>query len=157
MSTSADELKALHHWSTFGQRGEPSTRRVGAPKWAPKPFQKPVTSLWDKSIPHAALAKLLNGFQPRAMEDKWLVYADGPDARGNAVVHMHRSWTSLKIAELKIQVPLDDDGKFKEEDSKITEITWESDHEIFRDPNEELAKSIAAEVCDWVLDVQLKP
>ena len=44
------------------------------------------------------------------MEDKWFVYVDGSDAQGNAVVHMFRSWTENKMAELKIHVPLDDDG-----------------------------------------------
>ena len=90
------------------------------------------------------------------MEDKWFVYADGPDAQGNAVVHMFRSWTGYKMVELKIKVPLDDDGEFEEEDSKVTEITWESSKERHRDQTEEGAKSMAREVCNWVLDVKLR-
>lgn len=31
-----------------------------------------------------------------ASEDKWFVYADGPDAEGHIRLHMHRSWTGKK-------------------------------------------------------------
>lgn len=121
-----DQLSALQHWSDFGQKGEPSARRVQSPEWKTSSFETPVTSTWNISIPRTEVPKLINGFLPRAMEDKWVVYADGPDAQGNAVVHMFRSWTRHKMAELKIKVPLDEDGEFMEEDLEITEIMWES-------------------------------
>jgi hypothetical protein len=152
----SDEFSALRHWSLFGQKGEPSIRRVKGNDWGePSSFQIPVTSAWNVLIPHTELSKLINGFQPRAMEDKWFVYADGPDIRGNAVVHMFRSWTGHKMAELKIHVPLDENGKVTEENSKITEITWESDPERHRNQTEEGAKTMAREVCNWVLDAKL--
>jgi hypothetical protein len=59
------------------------------------------------------------------------------------------------MAELKIRVPLDDDGKFAEEDSKITEITWESDPERHTNQTEEGAKDMVGKVCNWVLDMNL--
>jgi hypothetical protein len=31
-----------------------------------------------------------------ANEDKWFVYADGPDPEGHIRLHMHRSWTGKK-------------------------------------------------------------
>ena len=37
------------------------------------------------------------------MEDKWFVSADGPDAAGRAKLHIHRSWTGFKVAELDIR------------------------------------------------------
>ena len=95
----------------FWKKREPSTRRVQSKDWSEaSSFEIPVTSAWDVPIPCTELSKLINGFQPRAMEDKWFVYVDGSDAQGNAVVHMFRSWTENKMAELKIHVPLDDDG-----------------------------------------------
>jgi hypothetical protein len=150
-----DELHALRHWSEFGQKGEPSTRRAQSPEWETSAFETPVTSTWNIRIPRTELPKLINGFVPRAMEDKWFVYADGPDAQGNAVVHMFRSWTRHKMAELKIKVPLDEDGEFMEEDSKITGIMWESNQERRTNQTEEGAKAMAREVCNWVLDVNL--
>jgi hypothetical protein len=152
---SPDQLSAVRHWSEFGQKGEPSTRRVQSPEWKTSGFETPVTSTWNIQIPRTELPKLINGFLPREMEDKWFVYADGPDAEGNAVVHMFRSWTGHKMAELKIKVPLDDDGEFIEEDSKITEITWESSEERHKSQTEEGAKAMARQVCNWVLDVKL--
>ena len=51
--------------------------------------------------------------------------------------------------------PAYDDGEFAEGDSKITEITWESDPERHRNQTEEGAKAMVREVCNWVLDVKL--
>jgi len=83
-----NQTAELQHWSSFGQRCEPSQRRVGGSEWKTAPFQKPIVSAWNTAIPHTELKKLLNGFRLQAMEDKWFVYADGPDAQGDAVVHM---------------------------------------------------------------------
>lgn len=141
---------ALRHWSAYGQKGQPSNTRVTASQWEHTPFTKPKTAQWERSVPRAELTKLLNGFEPGAMEDKWFIYADGPDNQGNAVVHMHRSWTGHKIVELRIRIPLNAAG----EDAKITELVWESDKENF-DGSEDDAKEAAEEVCRWILDVQL--
>ncbi|OCL08812.1 hypothetical protein AOQ84DRAFT_33569 [Glonium stellatum] len=152
---STNQIAELQHWSSFGQRGESSQRRVGASEWGTEPFQKPITSDWDISVPRTELDKLLNGFQPQAMEDKWFVYAGGPDAQGDAAVHMFRSWTGYKMIELKIKVSLDENGKLTGADSRITAITWESSEEKCGDQTEEGAKVMAREVCNWVMDVNL--
>ncbi|KAF2492569.1 hypothetical protein BU16DRAFT_563881 [Lophium mytilinum] len=150
------EFKRIAHWSEFGQRGEPPTERVTNSEWKQThPFEKPVTSKWNQPIPRAMLPKLLNGFQPSAMEDKWFVYADGPDAEGNAVLHMHRSWTGFKIVEAKFVIQLDEDGGLKEEDACFTEIVWESDSERIRGHTDEKAKETVKGVCNWCMGVQL--
>jgi hypothetical protein len=151
----SDEFNALRHWSEFGQRGKPATERVTATNWKTHPFEKPVTSNWNQLIPRGELPKLLNGFQPTAMEDKWFVYADGPDAQGNAILHMYRSWTGFKMAEVKLVIELDEDGEFAEKDPYFTEITWESDAERIKGQTEEQAKTMAKEVCNWCMDVEL--
>lgn len=151
----SDEFNALRHWAEFGQRGEPATKRVTAENWKTHPFEKPVTAKWNQSIPRAELPKLLHGFQPTAMEDKWFVYADGPDTQGNAILHMYRSWTGFKMAEVKLVIELDEDGKLAEKDAFFTEITWESDPERLREKTEEEAKTMVKEVCNWCMDVQL--
>jgi hypothetical protein len=150
--------EAIFHWSEFGRRGEPSTKRATAGDLGPEPlpFQKPVTSIWDQVIPRNDLPKLLNGFVPTAMEDKWFVYAEGPDAQGNALLHMHRSWTGYKMAEVKLAIELDKDGKFAERDAHFTEVTWETDDDRYRGGQTEGgAKSMVVEVCNWCLGAKL--
>jgi hypothetical protein len=151
---SSDQSNALRHWSEFGQRGEPATKRVTAKDWKTHPFKKPVTSKWDQSIPRTELPKLLNGFQPTAMEDKWFVYADGPDAQGNAILHMYRSWTGFKVVELKLVVELNKDGEIGENDPYFTEITWESEAKRINGQREENAKTTAKGVCNWCMNVR---
>jgi hypothetical protein len=43
------------------------------------------------------------------MEDKWFVYADGPDDAGHARLHLHRSWTGSKVVELEIRTTGDEE------------------------------------------------
>ncbi|KAH8649187.1 hypothetical protein BX600DRAFT_474731 [Xylariales sp. PMI_506] len=151
-----DELHALLHWSVYGRRGQPSARRVEAGNRGLKPFHLPVTITWDVPVPRAEVMKIINGFAPTEMEDKWFVYSDGPDSEGKFTIHLHRSWTGIKIVAFKLQIPVGDDGKPKEEDAKIYELTWESDKELWGTPYEEEAKSTALGVCNWVLHVELE-
>lgn len=151
------ERESLFHWAQFGKHGKSSNRRIQSTEFREvSDILIPVVSTWDVSVPHAELSKLINGFLPTSMDDKWFVYADGPDAGGNAVVYMVRSWTGYKLVELKVKVPVDKNGKLTEEDSKITEITWESNQERYTGRTEEAAKKMAKEVCNWILHVKLE-
>ena len=150
-----NERAALGHWSTFGQKGEPPKSRVLSSECKAKPFVAPITSPWNQMVPRDEISKVLNGFRAEAMEDKWVVYADGPDAQGRAVVHMCRSWTGHKILELKFQLPTEDDGPFVDGDAWITEIIWESSQERYRNQTEAGAKELAKQVCKWCMDVCL--
>ena len=89
------------------------------------------------------------------MEDKWFIYTDGPDARGSLVVHMFRSWTGFKNAEVKIKAPLSEEGVYEEKDWEITELIWESNEEKRRGLTDEGAKTMVKEVLTWVLDVSV--
>ncbi|KAL2821137.1 hypothetical protein BJX63DRAFT_427815 [Aspergillus granulosus] len=129
-------------------------RRVGPAEWDHEPFLTPVTSPWDLNIPERELPKLLNGFCPKEMEDKWFVYADGPDASGDASLHLFRSWTGFKVAEVKIKVPVDGEGSIKG-DARMIEIIWEANNERIRNQTEKSVKSMVVEVCKWVLDAHL--
>ena len=159
-----DERAALRHWSLYGQPGVPPAHRVSGDAWKTKDFVTPMISPWDIPIPRADLATLLLGFRPREMEDKWFVYATGPDARGNVAVHMHRSWTGFKILELKIKIPLapegggggvGSEGTLAEDGARVTELVWESDPDRHRNQTEERAREEARSVCSWVLGVKL--
>ena len=144
------EASAIRRWSTFGQKGTPPTDRVTSAGRKLKPFDKPATATWDQVIPQLELPKLLLGFQPRAMEGKWVVYVDGPDAQGKGIVHMHRSWTGMKMFEARFSGQVDEDGKAVE-DARFTEITWESSHGVV----EEKAKQWTREVCGWCMDMKM--
>jgi hypothetical protein len=159
MSLNPEEKAALQHWSVYGQRGEqqPGARRATAIDWQTKPFSKPVTSTWNATVPSTAITKLLNGFLPEEMEDKWFVYAEGPDELdegGTARVHMYRSWTGFKTVELKMRLSVDLVEK-DAADAQITEIIWESDDDRLRHPTEEGSKRMAVEVCRWVMGVNI--
>jgi hypothetical protein len=149
------KFESLRHWSMFGRMGEACKDRVQRGDKNLKDIQIPITAQWEVSVPRSELTKLLNGFQPREMEDKWFVYADGPDAEGTVVVHMHRSWTGYENFRLLLHVPLDAEGNLEEEDSNILELTWETDETRYRGGGEAEAKEIAEGVCSWVLGVKL--
>ncbi len=150
------QAKALAHWSLFGQMGRPSPTRVTASALEKlQPFKKPQTAAWSLSIPPYQLGKLLNGFRPEAQEDKWFIYADGPDVDGHAMLHFHRSWTGYKNTEIEIKTTGDDEDETKAWNAEITAITWETDEERVRNANEEMAKYEVLEACNWVLGVKL--
>jgi hypothetical protein len=149
------ELSALKHHAEFGQMGEPTERRVTASEWKTKQFKKPITSSWNVAIPPEELPKLLDGFCPQAMEDKWFVYADGPDAQGRAILHMFRSWTGYKVVQIAIEVPVEDGGVIAGGRPRITGITWESSEDVVAGNDEQTAKEYALGVCNWVLGVKL--
>jgi hypothetical protein len=118
--------------------------------WKTKPFEQPVTGAWDQSIPRSDLPKMLLGFLPRAVEENWFVYADGPDAHGNSTLHKYCSWTGDKIIEANFAIELDD-GEFAERDTHFTTITWKSSNSL----TEEEAKDTTKEVCNWCMDIKL--
>ena len=100
------------------------------------------------------MTKLLLGFKPMQMEEKWFVYTDSPDAEGNAVVHMFRSWTGFPIAEVKLKLVMGDNGQQQDFGVKFTELVWESDDERIRSQTEERAKEMVLSVCTWVLGIR---
>ncbi|KAI1264520.1 hypothetical protein F5Y18DRAFT_428149 [Xylariaceae sp. FL1019] len=152
----SEDFERIRHWSIFGRRGKASEDRVKPyDEQSLETIQKPKTAGWDASIPASQLIRLLNGFSPSQMEDKWFVYAEGPDERGEVVVHMHRSWTGYENIRLKVNVPLDAEGNVKAEDGRIREIVWETDEERYSGVDEMEAKRTAEGVCEWVLGVEL--
>jgi hypothetical protein len=162
MSLNPQEKSALRHWSTYGRPGEqqPGVRRATFIDWQTKQFSKPITSTWNATVPATEIGKLLHGFRPQAMEDKWFVYAEGPDELeekdGIARVHMYRSWTGFKLVELKMTLPVDLVEKGESAGARITEIIWESDDDRIGHPTEEGSKRMAVEVCRWVMGVNLE-
>jgi hypothetical protein len=65
--------------------------RVRFGDWRHHEMLQPVVTNWDCILPAGSVRKLLTGFRPRDMDDRWFVTADGPDENGDAVVHCVRS------------------------------------------------------------------
>lgn len=99
------------------------------------------------------LQKLLLGFKPREMEDKWFVYSEGADD-GRLVVRFYRSWTGFEIAEMDVMVGNGENGS-AEGVARITGITWEESEDVMKEQREDDAKETVREVCRWVLGVEL--
>jgi hypothetical protein len=149
------QAKAIAHLADFGRIGNPSPTRVVASVSKLKPFKKPQHSAWSLPIPAYQLGKLLSSFSPEAgKDDKWYIYADGPDADGHAALHMNSS-TGEPWFKLDIKTTGDEEDENEAWNAEITAITWETHEDRVRHPSEEMAKFRVLEACNWVLGVQL--
>jgi len=106
--------------------------RVVPPPGQRAEFEKPVTSGWDVRVPLGpALGRLLSGFQPESMHDKWMVWAEdneapSPDTTGDgkgpvsvSVLHFVRSRTGYPFAQVTIET------QNVGEEARFTKIIWE--------------------------------
>jgi hypothetical protein len=92
-----------------------------------------------------------------ANEDKWFVYADGPNSTGEVRLHMHNSWGGHELIELCIDAGFDGYGRAGT-GASITSMTWESSPGMgWKDASAGLYKAVARTVCSWVLNVELGP
>lgn len=114
--------------------------RATAAGWKRTPMQKPVGAPWHVALSPSDLAKLMHGFIPREMEDKWFCYAGDPDAEGNLFVRLCRSWTGAEMYTLRLRAPSEADG------AEVTQITWEDSGD-----GEAGAKKMAAQLCRALL------
>lgn len=136
----------------YGQPGTGNTpqERVLPTDWSTRSFVLPIEAPWSVSITANQLGKLILGFQPREMEDKWFVYSDGPaEGEKKMKVCFHRSWTGSKIAEIVVEVYETGKG------GKATEIVLESNEDVIMGQDVDAAKRLVREVCRWCLAVNL--
>lgn len=121
-------------------------------------MKNPTTAPWNLNISRNDVEKLLRGFKPTAMEDRWMCRADAPDARGDFVVHVHRSWTGDEVLRMNVvlAVPDEDNGSANtdERHATITDITWDSGEGSFLATEVE-AKDLATGVCRGALGCDL--
>ncbi|KAF2448167.1 hypothetical protein P171DRAFT_428278 [Karstenula rhodostoma CBS 690.94] len=97
-----------------------STKKFGRTK---SPIEHPITSDWDLALTHEDYNKLLEGFRPRDMDNKWSCVTDTPDAKGNTVVHVSRSGPGPTYMHIAVEAgnPHETEG---DNWGKITSITW---------------------------------
>ena len=114
------------HWSWFGRRGRIQRSRCTGLSWEKKEdFKLPHTIPWVLALSPAQLGRLLHGITPRAMEDKWFIFADGPYANRSAKINFHRSWTGQKVAQLMLELSWGDDDAANPWEGKVVELTIE--------------------------------
>ncbi|KAJ0120407.1 uncharacterized protein J7T55_015134 [Diaporthe amygdali] len=121
-------------------------------------MRNPATAPWNVGISRNDVEKVLRGFKPTAMEDRWMCRADSPDARGDFVVHVHRSWTGDELLRMNVvlAVPNGDKASAHSNDrhATITNIIWDRGEGSFLATEVE-AKDLAIDVCRGVLGCDL--
>lgn len=108
------------------------------------------TVAWNVFLTPEQVYRLVMGFAPQEMEDKWFIYAEGPDMSGKLKLHFHRSWTGMKIAELFVVIDIKGEGA-----GKIVGIKWNGTDQT-NGMDEEEAKYMVSTTCSWVLGVDLE-
>ena len=93
--------------------------------WKNFPIDKPKRVEIELFLSDAQYLKLIQGFRPRDMDDKWFVYYEAD------WVYFHRSWTGFGVFKAKLNKV--QDGYF------IQELWVESNHEKFTIQNDEAA------------------
>jgi hypothetical protein len=68
-------------------------------------LKDPATAPWGLTFTFDAYNKMLRGFVPTSMDIKWEIVTDTPDAHGNTVVHLYRSWTRRERPRTGVQSP----------------------------------------------------
>jgi hypothetical protein len=106
------------------------------------PMTNPSTAPWNVPISSTDYSKLLNGFRPQDMDDKWYLHADEPDAQGNFILHIDRSWTGHEQMALIVQP------------TRISEIQWVLLREAYGDESD--VKKFAKSMCRGFLGCDLE-
>ncbi|KAF2263558.1 hypothetical protein CC78DRAFT_533833 [Lojkania enalia] len=108
------------------------------------------TVAWNVFLNPEQVYRVVMGFAPQQMEDKWCIYSEGPDKSGKLKVHFHRSWTGFKIAELFVLIDLKGEGA-----GKIVGIKWNGSDQT-NGMDEEEAKYMISTTLAGVLGVELE-
>lgn len=104
------------------------------------PMADPVSAAWEVPISGADYGRLLGGFSPQDMDDRWCLRADGPDAQGRSVLRMYRSWTGHEQIALTVQ------------ETGISQIRWNRQEGV----EEKDAKDLAKALCQGLLGCDLE-
>lgn len=116
------------------------------------PIENPATAEWDVSLTYAEYTKLLKGFTPRDMDDKWVIFADLPDASGNTTIRFARSWTGRE--QISVYLIAGDPSRTDVDTwAKIVTIMWEKRDEpgAFLSTEEEAKEVARVLYTDYIL------
>ncbi|PVI05539.1 hypothetical protein DM02DRAFT_610548 [Periconia macrospinosa] len=119
------------------------------------PIQDPSTADWSRPITYADYNKLLKGFMPQDMDDRWVCVADTPDAEGKAVVHVARSWTGNEQMSFTIEAGNPNETE-RNDWGKITSITWRSEEPGEGQIPKEKAQERAVNFCRHLMGCKME-
>jgi hypothetical protein len=118
------------HYHYFGRHGVPVSTRATLSSWKRRmPFVKPITIEWKVQLSEHHLLRLLYGYEPLEMPDKWFIYADGPNRAGNIIINFIRSWTGKRAAEILIRTANEIEKEHGLWTGEVIELTFEGDDE----------------------------
>ena len=138
-----------HHTRTIAAFNMP--RVIPPATW--HPITDPITAEWGITIKRTDYEKLLEGFSPRDMDDKWMCKTDKPDSEGNTTIHWYRSWGNMEVYNAVLEViPNQTEDK---DYAKFTKITWERKFAGLDVPPEE-AKGDVANLCRGFVGCELE-
>lgn len=134
--------------SSSSQETMSGERIVAGPRF--QPIKDPQSAPWSLDISSSDVSKLLRGFQPEEMEQRWTCETDGPDSQGEIVVHFCRSWTGDEQYRIKAKSETGGD-----KGAKVVEITWNKGNE-YTGEDENQAKKAVVNLCRGLLQCQLE-
>ncbi|KAL5119394.1 hypothetical protein ACEQ8H_002663 [Pleosporales sp. CAS-2024a] len=92
--------------------------------WPTSPHAKLRVTTWDVFLLPAQVRALYMGYLPVERSDTWFVFSEGPDVMGKLKVHLHRTSTGAKVAELFLVLDVKGEGA-----GKIVGLKWNAgDH-----------------------------
>jgi hypothetical protein len=106
--------------------------------------QTPSNAPWVLDIAYDDIKKLMQGFIPRDMDDRWAIETISSDERGVYTTYLVRSWLRNPITAIRFRAELDSEGGLSPgRPAKLEEIIWESDFILFKpDENEDLPDDV---------------
>lgn len=188
-SSASPQQRDAHAAWLYSLHGPPGPRSALAPS-SPAPFVEPRTAEFRVPVSGVDLEVLLRGcsayapacpwqdvwdgeHEEEVSEGKWDIFAE-ESVGGGVRLHMHRTWTGVKLIELAIETsprhplldeitaPQDDEVPERERakmdrGARITHITFETHGDYrLKGADEAVYKRVALEVCWWVLGVVLE-
>lgn len=147
----------IEHWGLFGRRGHRQPIRATKHSWSNVEDwdREPVTEPWGLEVSPQNLLALLHGFVPVEMEDKLVVYAEGPvvvsETEAEASVNFQSGWRGYKHASIALDIDFSS-GVWQ---GTIKEITYVPAGDMSVDDAGEFARFFVLEACNWVLVVRL--
>lgn len=127
-------------------------KRATATSLPTTPFSpSPKIAPWTLYLPPAQVRALYMGHIPCSMEDKHLVYSEGPDPMGKLKVHFHHAWSGIKVAELFVVMDIKGEGA-----GKIVGVKWDDRNGSSRTTSDE-AKFLVRTIMHATLNIELEP
>lgn len=99
---------------------------------------------WVLDVPYDDIEKLMQGFTPRDLDDRWAIETISSDERGVYTTYLMRSWLRNPITAIRFRAELDGEGGLSPgRPAKLEEVIWESDFILFKpDGNEDLPDDV---------------